>query len=274
MQNAGFEALGLDWRYMAFDVDPRHLGDAIAGARRMGFVGLNLTVPHKVDAMQMVDVIDPEARDWGAINTIRFEGRSGEEWKPVWEFDSAPQQTRSHGFNTDVDAIARSIREDLRIELRGTKILLLGAGGAGRAAALKLASEGVDELYLVNRTESKAFEIMTEIRRRYPSVKVATGYPAGKVDLAVNATSLGLRSDDPLPIDLKQISFEKIGRVYDMIYRPVQTRFLGVAKEQGCPVANGLGMLLYQGAAALELWTGQKAPAEAMRAALEKEIYG
>ena len=276
MQNAGIAALGLNWRYLAFDVHPDRLREAIDGARAMKFIGLNLTVPHKLLAVDLVDVLDESARMWGAVNTIRFEAQDASgAWKPLGEFaDAVPETTRAHGFNTDADAITRSLREDLRAEPSGASVLLLGAGGAGRTAALKLAAEGVRELFLVNRTTAKAEAIAAEIRSRFPATKAVTGYPTGRVDLVLNATSLGLKPDDELPFDAKTFSLSQAAAAYDMIYRPAETPFLQVATNAGCRVANGLGMLLYQGARALELWTDRKAPIEVMREALRKNIYG
>jgi shikimate dehydrogenase len=275
MQNAGIGALGLNWRYLAFEVNPADLRQAIAGAAKMGFMGLNLTVPHKLLALEMVDEVDPPAREWGAVNTIVFEGRSEDgSWNPLREFSSLPHEIRSHGFNTDAEAIVRAIREDLMVEIAGASVLVLGAGGAGRTAALKLAAEGAGQLHLVNRTASKAEAVANEIRERFPSVKVRIGYPGTAVDLALNATSLGLKADDPLPLSVSDYPLGKARAVYDMIYRPAKTGFLRAAHEAGCQTANGLGMLLYQGTRALELWTGQRAPVSAMRQALEKNVYG
>lgn len=277
MQNAGLAALGLDWRYLAFDVFPENLRAAIAGAQAMKFAGLNLTVPHKLLAMEMVDVLDESARQWGAVNTIRFEARDAAGvWQPLHAFTDVPDEIRSQGFNTDADAIARAIREDLQLELRGARVLLLGAGGAGRAAALKLAQEKVGALFLVNRTRSKAEEVAQEIRARFPDICVAADYPADGpgADLVLNATSLGLKPADSLPLDEKAFPLTKAKAVYDMIYRPSETPLLRAAQSAGCRVANGLGMLLHQGAKALEIWTGQPAPLEAMRRALEENVYG
>jgi shikimate dehydrogenase len=246
----------LDWRYLAFEVDPKNLRAAIAGAQAMNFAGLNLTVPHKLLAVEMVDDLDASAKKWGAVNTIKFENG------------------RAVGFNTDADAIVTALREDLKLELRGAKILLLGAGGAGRTAALKLASENVAELFLVNRTASKAEEITAEIKKQSLTVKVSVGYPKAGVDLILNATSLGLKLDDASPLDEKQYSLNQTRAVYDMIYRPAETRLLAAAKAAGCKTANGLGMLLHQGAKAFEIWTGRPAPLDVMRRALEQNIYG
>lgn len=276
MHNPALEALGLDWRYLAFDVHPNRLAEALKGAEAMKFIGLNLTVPHKLLAVDLVDELDESARMWGAVNTVLFEGReTGGDWRPMRE--CAPDrvaETRSRGFNTDADAITRAIEEDLRVELRGAKVLLLGAGGAGRTAALKLASAGAGELWLVNRTMSKAEEIAAEIRQRWSNVRVRTGYPSERIDLAINATSLGLRAGDSLPFDAARFGLNQAAAAYDMIYRPAETEFLRAAAAAGCRVANGLGMLLYQGAKALEIWSGAAAPVDLMRAALREHVYG
>jgi shikimate dehydrogenase len=264
MHNAAFAALGLNWRYLAFEVRPDDLRAAIEGARAMGFAGLNLTEPHKLLALELVDALDPSAKRWGAVNTIRFEsarvdGRS---------------KIRVIGFNTDADALATALREDLKAALRGARVLLLGAGGAGRTAALKLAAEKVAELFLVNRTLSKARALAGEIKKQFPAARVTVGYPGSAVDLLINATSLGLQPGDPLPFAGKQFSLKQAGAVYDLIYRPAETRLLKAAQKAGCKTANGLGMLLHQGAKAFEIWTGKPAPLDVMRRALEQNIYG
>jgi shikimate dehydrogenase len=275
MQNAGIRNLDLNWRYVAFDVHPDNLRDAIAGARAMRFIGLNLTVPHKLLALEMVDAIDPAAKHWGAINTIRFEARVGNEWQPLAQLPpDLEAEIRSVGFNTDADAIVRSLKEDLGVRLPAAKILLLGAGGAGRTAALRLAQEDPAELFLVNRTTTKADELANEIRQLHPQIKVELGYPNKFIDLAINATSLGLKPDDPLPINLQEFPLAQAEYVYDMIYKPAKTPFLAAASESGCFTANGLGMLLYQGAKALEIWSGMAAPIHEMREALTRHIYG
>jgi shikimate dehydrogenase len=276
MHNAALKVLGLDWRYLAFEVPPQQLRDAIAGARSMKFIGLNLTVPHKILAIDLVDVLDATSRTWGAVNTIRFEARDASgDWRPLGTLEGPiPDEIRSVGFNTDADAITRSLREDLHLEPRGASVLVLGAGGAGRTAALRLAAEGVARLHLVNRTADKAHAVAMEIRGRHPGVDVVLGYPPGSVDLVLNATSLGLKAADELPLDTGAFSLRRAGATYDMIYRPAQTPLLRLAGESGCRCANGLGMLLYQGARALELWTGRTAPLAVMRQALETNIYG
>lgn len=276
MQNAAFAAAALDWVYLAFDVPPDKLGRAIAGAKALGFCGLNITVPHKVHALALVDELDEWARLWGAINTIVFEAKTtGDIWRPIWAVDpDAIREVRARGFNTDADGFIRSVREDLALEFRGARVLVLGAGGAGRVISMRVAAEGVAELYLVNRTAARAEAVAAEIRTRWPEVKVKLGYPPGPVDLLVNATSLGMNPADPLPLDTRLYPVRLAGAVYDLVYRPPETGLLRLARETGVRAVNGLGMLLYQGALAFELWTGRPAPVETMRKALEREVYG
>ncbi len=298
MHNAAFAALGLNWRYLAFEVHPDHLRAAIAGARAMQFAGLNLTAPHKLLAMEMLDELDESAKMWGAVNTIRFEGRNASgKWLPLREFDGGtqsekynagvppaksvhtvqgpvPQEIRAHGFNTDADGIVTALREDLKLKLRGAKVLLLGTGGAGQVAALRLAAENVSELFLVDYVAAKAGAVAQEIRKRHPQMKVTTGFPKDPVDLLLNATPIGLKENDPSPLDEKQFSLRQACAVYDMIYKPAETKLLAAAKAAGCKTANGLGMLLHQGAQAFEIWTGKPAPLGVMRRALEQSIYG
>lgn len=277
MHNAALALLKLNWRYLAFEVHPDNLREAIQGARAMRFVGLNLTVPHKLLALNMVDVVEPRARAWGAVNTIVFEGRdSSGAWTPLGQLgEPSVSEVRSHGYNTDADAIVQSLQEDFQWpELRGASVLLLGAGGAARSAALRLAEAKISRLFIVNRTEENARALAAAILERHPGCKIVLGYPEDGVDLLLNATSAGLKREDPLPINLSWLQSRRPARVYDMIYRPKETALLRAAREAGCKTANGLGMLLYQGAEALRLWTGATPPVAAMRAALEKNIHG
>ena len=279
MQNAGLAALHLDWRYLAFEVRPDELRAAIAGAGAMRFIGLNLTVPHKTAALEMADVVDEKAGLLGAVNTIVFEtpGPKGG-WVPLGQVAAEDAgQIRSHAYNTDAQGLAISLKEDFQwpvAGLRGASVVLLGAGGAARAAALQLAEEGVAGLFLVNRTAARAAQLASAVAARFPAVKIILGLPRDPADLLINATSLGLKETDALPVDEGWLKSQRPGRVYDMVYRPAETALLRAAKSAGCQTANGLGMLLGQGAAALELWSGRPAPVAVMRAALWKNIYG
>lgn len=278
MHNAAFAELGLNWAYLACEVAPEHLREAITGAQAMRFAGLNLTVPHKLLAFQMVDELDASARTWGAVNTIRFEGQEADgTWKPLREFTrETPKALRSLGFNTDADGLVLSLQEDLGLSLSGRRVLLLGAGGAGRTAALKLAESGVAELYLTNRTTNRAEEIVGEIRQRWPQIRVVVGYPSAesRLDLVLNATSLGLKPDDALPLDVQAFDLRRTAAVYDMIYQPAETPLLAAARAAGVRTANGLGMLVGQGARAFEIWTGIQPPVATMRRAAEHCVYG
>jgi shikimate dehydrogenase len=276
MHNAAFARLGLNWRYLAFEVHPDNLRAAIAGAKAMQFSGLNLTVPHKLLAMQIVDELDESSKTWGAVNTVRFEARDADgKWQPLHHFtESISGEIRTQGFNTDSDGIARSLREDLGLKLAGLKVLLVGTGGAGQVAALRLAMEGVAELFVTDYVIAKAEAVAEEIRKRYPRVKVTVGFPKGEMDLLLNATPIGLKPGDPSPVDEKQFPLRQARAVYDMIYKPAETKLLALAKAAGCKTSNGLGMLLHQGAAAFEIWTGQTAPIDVMRRALAENIYG
>jgi shikimate dehydrogenase len=276
MHNAAFAKLGLNWRYLAFEVHPDNLRAAIAGAKAMQFSGLNLTVPHKLLAMQIVDELDESSKTWGAVNTVRFEARDAAgQWQPLHHFsESISGEIRAQGFNTDSDGIARSLREDLGLKLAGLKVLLVGTGGAGQVAALRLAMEGVAELFVTDYVIAKAEAVAEEIRKRYPRVKVTVGFPKGEMDLLLNATPIGLKPGDPSPVDEKQFPLRQARAVYDMIYKPAETKLLALAKVAGCKTSNGLGMLLHQGAAAFEIWTGNTAPVDVMRRALELNVYG
>jgi shikimate dehydrogenase len=276
MQNAGITALKLNWRYLAFDVHPDSLRAAIQGAKALRFIGLNLTVPHKLLALEMVDVAETQARRWGAVNTIVFETRDSQgAWVPLARVgEDAIGEVRSHGFNTDADAIVQSLKEDFGWpDLRGAAVLILGAGGAARSAALRLAQEEAATICLVNRSRDRARQLAADITEHYPRTSVKEGYPSDPVDLVINATSLGLKADDPPPLDLPWLQSRRPARVYDMIYRPKETALLRAARAAGCKTANGLGMLLHQGAAALKLWSGEEPPAGVMRAALEREVH-
>lgn len=276
-QNAGMMAMGLNWRYLALEVCPENIETAIAGAKSMGFVGLNLTVPHKESAFKLVDEVSESSQILKSINTIKFEGlNTNGNWQPIQEFQNEyPKQIKSIGYNTDAEAIPKAIKEELGFDFIHSKILILGAGGAGRVAALRLAKEGIDTLYIVNRTQEKAERLRNEISHYYPSIKIKLGYPelSAKIDLIINATSLGLKSNDPLPCDLSSFSFKQTLFAFDMIYRPARTPFLAYAENAGCKIANGMNMLLYQGVESLKIWSGESVPVEIMRKALIENIY-
>lgn len=259
MHNAAFAALGLNWLYLPFHVEPAHLRAALDGVRHLGLTGVNLTVPHKVLAVPMLDEVDDEARHIGAVNTVSIVGG------------------RLHGHNTDADGFMQAIREDFGLALRGARVLILGAGGAARAIAVRCAGDGAASVWIANRTPGNAETIVREIADRVPAHAIAldTGTLRGvmpEVDLVVNATSVGLHAGESLglPGDL----FSDRHCVFDTIYRPAETALLATAAQAGARVANGSGMLLHQGARAFEIWTGREAPLPVMREALQTFLRG
>ena len=264
MQNAALEAFQLAMQYARFRIAPGELEEALRLLRGLDFTGANLTLPHKVAAATFVDELDPFARSVGAINAIRVEGE------------------KLIGFNTDGPGFARAIRQEFSVDLRDLRILLLGAGGgAGRAIAHQCAAEGCERLVLVNRTAEKAEQLATELKQSFAEARVAGPVPRlqaipwdehalrqqiANVDLVVNATSLGMKRADPPVLSATILAPHLM--VYDTVYTRARTPLLVAAEEAGARGANGLSMLLHQGALAFERWFDRDAPVEAMRAAL------
>lgn len=234
-----------DWRYHRFEIHPDDLPRALTLLHEKKFRGVNLTVPHKIIAFDRVNTVDAAARPVGAVNTL------------LWT------EAGWHGFNTDGYGMATAIRESLGRELSGSPILLLGAGGAARGAGVECLQRGCPELWIANRTREtldQLLAVLTPLRREIPLHGFTPGnfgldsqpMPFGL--LVINATSAGLRESDPLPIDLGRLP--RPAAVFDMIYNPPHTPLLRAAAALGLPHAHGLGMLVHQGAKALEIWTG------------------
>jgi shikimate dehydrogenase len=260
MHNAAFTALEMNWAYLAFAVEPQNLRTALQGARDMGIVGINLTVPHKILALGCLDEIDAEARKLGAVNTV------------------AVEKGKLRGFNTDGYGFLQAIKEEFNLSIKGKRVLILGAGGAARAIAVKCALEGAERIYVTNRTDAKIQPIAVEVKktgRRFESVGFrsdAIEKIIDEVDILVNATSVGLQDGDSLGLGAGLFSPRL--HVYDTIYRPAETELLRVAGSAGAKVANGSSMLLHQGAKAFEIWTKRKAPLAVMRRALRAALHG
>ncbi len=247
-----------DWSYHRFDVPPDQLGVALAKLHERRFLGLNLTVPHKVLALPHVVRVDEAAAHAGAVNTLRWT-REG------WE-----------GFNTDGDGLEAGVREDLGVSLSGANILLLGAGGAARGAAVQCLRQGCASLTIMNRTAANLQTLLHDLaplsdRTRLQGRLTSEGagdLPAGL--LVVNATSAGLQPDDSLPFDLHTLE-SPVG-IYDMIYNPPQTALLREAALLGLNHANGLSMLVHQGARALAIWSETQPPVAAMQRAAQNAL--
>lgn len=255
MQNAAIAALGLDYVYAAFPVRPEELGQAIAGIRALNFRGLNVTVPHKVGVMPLLDEISPEARAIGAVNTI--DHREG----------------RLVGHNTDAFGVMQSLRLDGGLETLPARVALLGAGGAARAILYGLLQRPeVERIDLFNRTPEKAAALAADLdpegRRVCPgALDGRAGALLHQVGLLINATAIGMYPHpdaSPLP-DPSCLHAGMV--VLDIVYNPLETLLLRQARQAGARGVDGLGMLARQGARAFEIWTGVEPPVEVMRAA-------
>ena len=260
MHNAALAAAKLNWCYLPFLVEPQNLRGALNGIRDLNCRGVNLTVPHKILALEIVDEVDADARKLGAVNTVLV------------------KNGKLIGFNTDGYGFTKAITEDFDMTLKGKRVLVLGAGGAGRAIAIQCALAGAAQVTVANRTPAKIAPIAAEITGTKTAFQ-AIGLEGdslqrliGAVDLIVNATSVGLQAGDVLGLPAKL--FAPGVAVYDTIYRPAETQLLRQATEAGAKVSNGLSMLLHQGAKAFEIWTGRKAPLTVMRRALLTAVYG
>jgi len=239
---ASSESRFADWRYFRFEVPPEELPRALDLLHTKRFRGVNLTVPHKVIAFDRVKEVDTAARPVGAVNTLLWTD-SG--WR---------------GHNTDGYGLAAAVRENLQLELRGTPIVLLGAGGAARGAAVECLQQGCASLWIANRTRENLDALLATVAplsrnatvRGFAPAEVPRELPTGS--LVINATSAGLRAADQMPIELAQLPRPRA--VFDMIYNPPQTPLLRAAATTGIPAANGLAMLVHQGAKALEIWSG------------------
>lgn len=263
MHDAGFAAVGLDARYAAWDVHPDDLPAAVERLRGDGMLGANVTVPHKVNVLPLLDEVRPTAASIGAVNVIV---RNGE---------------RLIGDSSDGAGFLRSLSE-AEVDVRGRSVALLGAGGAARAVAWALVGKGVGRLTIVNRTASRAEQLAAAIGQRDGRATVdvaATVDELTSIDLWVNATSLGMRREghepDVTPVeapDLAERSSRTDPVAVDLVYRPRRTPFLRKAERAGLRTVDGVGMLLHQGTVAFEAWTGLDAPIDAMRTALERAL--
>jgi shikimate dehydrogenase len=244
MHNRVFETLGMDYCYMPVEVNENNLKKVFSGLIRMNVAGFNVTIPHKIGIMELLDELDPLAATIGAVNTI------------------CVKDGKTKGYNTDGEGFIQSLEEETKLSTRGKRFFLLGCGGAARAIAMTLAFDGAEKVIICNRTVAKAQALASEINekiRTCAEVVEQTSKSQGQAllncDVLINCTSLGMHPrEDVLPIDESLLLPHLI--VADIVYNPLMTRLLKSAEEKGCTVAPGLGMLIYQGAAAFKLWTG------------------
>ena len=249
------------WHYRKIEVPPEDLHIALPRLAQLGFRGLNLTIPHKVDVLPHLCSIDDRARAMGAVNTLSWENGG---WK---------------GYNTDGVGLSRAIRQAFHRSVEEFDVLVLGAGGAARAAVAQCLFEGCASLSLFNRSVDRAEQLCLALKenglKQEISVIESFSAPFENTEhpvLVINATSLGLQVDDPPPVDLDYFKGDTC--VYDMVYNPPVTELLSQAKRNGFSWANGLGMLVGQAARSLEIWSGRSVSADAMSRAATSAMIG
>jgi len=257
MHQPALDAAGIDARYIRLEVEPGKVADAFAHMRALGFIGCNVTIPHKLDALSSCSEVHPDARSLGAVNTVRFDDNG------------------SHGFNTDGPGFVRAILNEFDESLSMLKVAIIGAGGgAGQAIATQCAMQGVEKLLVVNRSVEKLGPLAARLQALGPiSEIIALSFddPALQkqcldCDLIVNTTSVGLKPGDP-PI-LPAACLKRGHLVYDTIYQPAVTPLLALANDIGCRTGNGLSLLLHQGALAFQHWFPETDPLQVMRQAI------
>ncbi|WP_283403396.1 shikimate dehydrogenase [Halorubrum sp. DM2] len=255
IHEAGYEALGLDARYVTFEPDADAAAAAIEGAADLGVAGLNVTVPFKQDALDAVDPA-PLAERIGAVNTV--------DYGPVRDGDA----DRPRGHNTDAAGVTRAL-EHHDVTVDGRDALVVGAGGAGRAAAFALADAGAT-VRVANRTAERAVELADTVPGATGGGLDDLADRVAAADLLVNATSVGMESPDETPVPAEHLHGDLA--VLDAVYAPIETRLLREAADAGATTVDGAWMLLYQGVEAFEIWTDEEAPIEPMNAALRAEL--
>ncbi len=249
MQNAAFEHFGLNAQYVPFPVAPEALNRAVDGVRALNIKGVNVTVPHKVEVIEYLDTVEGAAAELHAVNVI------------------ANRDGHLTGYNTDVEGFRLSL-EEADVNVSGAAVTVIGAGGAGRSVLRALQLAGAAEIFLVNRTHSKAETVATDISRFGTAVRVLklSDSRAGEIfrgcAIIINATSLGLRKGDALPVDPELIHSGQT--LVDLIYRPSETCFLAAGAAKGARTVNGYGMLVFQAREAFRIWTGMTPPVEVM----------
>ena len=257
MHNAAFRHLGLDCVYLAFDVDPRNVAQAVSSIRALGLCGINVTIPHKQSVMAGLDEIASEASMVGAVNTI------------------VNENGRLKGYNTDVSGVLRALHSELEFAPRGKNIFIVGAGGASRAVIVGMCTGGARSVSIVNRTYLKAEKLSEEFSPQFGSVAFSAAplddtdrvaELIAQADIVINCSSAGMGDIEPLCLPLDLLGKDCV--VYDLVYKPPVTPLVRDSRALGLKAESGLGMLLYQGVDAFEIWTGEDVPVEVMREAL------
>jgi len=247
MQNAALHDLGIDWQYELLATPPNQLRDTVARLRDADCIGANITIPHKQAVMQFLDATSERARQIGAVNTL------------------VKRDGKLIGDNTDVYGVLQTLVDE-HVSVRGARVVVLGAGGAARGTVFALGEAGVASIAILNRTPAHAHTLADFTREQFPNVAVTVNNikALNDAELIINTTSVGMTphtNASPMP---EGISFPRRAIAFDLVYRPLQTRFLKDAERAGAKTISGLGMLVHQGALSLKLWTGRDAPAQMM----------
>lgn len=256
MQNAGYDAADLNMLYFYTETDQEHLGDIVNGIRYMNFAGFAVTKPNKVRVLRYLDELDPLCKKMGASNTVV----KTEDGKLI-------------GYNTDGIGFYTSLVEEGGVDVKNSTFFCFGAGGAGRAMCSVLAYYGAKKIYITDFFEPCAQELVDDINNNFAPIAEFVHHgdtsKVSEVDVVMNASGVGMgKSIGQSPVEKEILKANQF--CFDACYNPAKTQFLLDAEAQGCKILNGLGMSLYQGAAQIELWTGKKAPVEAMRQELLK----
>ncbi len=268
MHNAAFDALGLNWQYLAFPVPPAQVGAAVAGLKALGFRGANVTVPHKEAVIPHLDEIPPHVRQFGAVNTL------------IINRDPEGHCTVT-GENTDVQGFVHALRQG-GFEPDGSRVLVVGAGGAARGVIYGLCRAGARAITVLNRTPRRATQLIADLRiqttstflHAAPLTPKELARQAADCDLLINATTVGMWPHTDASIWPDDLPLPSHLTVCDLVYRPLRTRLLRQAEAAGVPTIDGLGMLIGQGALSFAMWTGQHPPEDVMRAACEAVLSG
>lgn len=254
MHNRAFGELGMDCVYLGFDVKPGKIGAAVESIRTLNLQGINITIPHKESMVSLLDEVTQPVVLTGAVNTVKNE------------------HGKLTGYNTDVPGVMRAIREELDFEPEDKRALIYGAGGACRAVVAAMCINGISRVMIVNRTLERARKVVDSFKDQFQHVIFETcpldddnavqNY-ISESDIVINSTSAGMGDVPALKVPLENAGDKVV--VYDLVYKPYVTPLVKQARDMGINAHSGLGMLLYQGVEAFEIWTGKKAPVDVMK---------
>ncbi|MGO1468465.1 MAG: shikimate dehydrogenase [Tissierella sp.] len=262
MHNLSFKSLGLDYAYMAFDIEKEKVKEAVNAMKVLDVRGFNITMPHKEIVMKYLDEIKEDAKLIGSVNTV------------------LNKKGKLIGHNTDGKGLIKALKKR-DVEYKDKKIIIMGAGGAAKAVAIELALKGAKEIVIVNRSLENAQKISSTINKNIKTSKARSLLLDENIvkeeleegSILINATSIGMGETIGKSIINDSHILHDHLFVVDLIYNPVETKFLSLAKEKGCKTMNGLDMLIYQGALAFKIWTGKDMPLEVIKRVEKRTLF-